>query len=63
MLGGLGLKFLGRSDIRKEGHVDVKDVVTADILAHLADGFQEGLAFNVADGAADLNEQDVSLRI
>ena len=31
----------------------------ADVLAHLADGFQEGQRLDVADGAADLHDDHV----
>ena len=37
----------------------IKYVVTPDIVAHLAYGFEEGLAFDVADGAADFHQDNI----
>ncbi len=59
VLGRLGLQLLGRRYVRKEGQVDVEDVVAADLVAHLADGLQEGEALDIADGAADLDDDDL----
>lgn len=39
--------------------MDVHDVVAAHIALNLADGFQERKALDVADGAADLGNNDV----
>jgi len=39
--------------------VDVEDVVLAQVGAQLADGLQEGLALDVAHGAADLDDGHV----
>ncbi len=44
---------------RQQGHVHVLDVRPADVLAHLADGFQERQRLDVADGAADLDDDDI----
>ena len=59
VLGGLGLQLLGRRNIRKEGQVDVEDIVAAHLVPHLADGLQEGEALDIADGAADLDDDDL----
>jgi hypothetical protein len=40
-----------------QGDVDEDGVVAAEVLAHLANGFQEGQRFDVADRAADLNDR------
>ena len=61
MLGRLGLQFTGRADIRNEGDVDVQDVVAADFLLDLTNGFQERQAFNVADGTADFRNDDIGI--
>jgi len=36
--------------------VDIDDVILAHVLLELADGFQEGQAFDVTHGAADLHD-------
>ena len=55
---------LSSSDARDVGHerdVDVADVLAAEVLAHLADRLEERQALDVADGAADLGDDDVGL--
>ena len=61
LLGGLGLELAGGGDVGEEGDVDVVDVLAPHIVAHLADGLEEGLALDVADGAADLDDDDVGV--
>jgi hypothetical protein len=39
--------------------VQEEDVVAADVVAHLAGGLEEGQPLDVADGAADLGDDDV----
>ena len=41
--------------------MQVEDVLAADVVTHLPCGFQEGLRFNIADGAADLGDDHVGL--
>ena len=59
VLGGLGLELGGGRDMGEQGYVDVEGVFAADVVAHLADGLEEGEAFDVAHGAADLDYDDV----
>ena len=59
VLGGLGLEFLRGGDPGHEREVDEDSVLAAEFLAHLADGFEEGERFDVADGAADFDDGDV----
>ena len=61
MLGGLGFEFLRGGDPGDEGDVDEAGVVAAEVLAHLADGFEEGEGFDVAYGAADFDDGDVAV--
>ena len=61
VLGGLGLEFLRGGDPGDECDVDEAGVFAAEVLAHLADGFEEGEGFDVADGAADLDDGDVAV--
>jgi hypothetical protein len=42
--------------------VDEEGVVAAQVLAHLADGLEEGQRLDVADRAADLDQQDFAVR-
>ena len=55
----LRLQLAGRGESGQQRDVDVEDVVAADVLAHLADGLEEGQRLDVADGAADLDDDDV----
>ena len=59
VLGGLGLELLRGGDPGNESEVDEDGVFAAEFLAHLADGFEEGERFDVADGAADFDDGDV----
>ncbi len=61
MLGGLGFEFLRGGDPGDEGDVDEDGVFAAELLAHLADGFEEGKRFDVADGAADFDDRDIDV--
>ena len=57
----LGLQLAGGADERHQRQVDVERVVAADVLAELADRFEERQALDVADRAADLDERDVDV--
>ena len=57
----LGLQLAGGADIGHQRQVHVDRVVAADVLAELADRFEERQALDVADGAADLDEHDVGV--
>ena len=59
VLRGLGLELLRGGDPGDQGDVDEDGVFAAEFLAHLADGFEEGERFDVADGAADFDDGDV----
>ncbi len=61
VLGGLGLLLSGRTDERHQRDVDVADVVAADVLAELAQRLEEREDLDVADGAADLGDDDVDV--
>src|SRR5438045_1016228 len=51
----------GTRDAREEREVDIEDVLLADVLAELPDRLEVGEGFDVADGAADLDDHDLSL--
>ena len=61
VLRGLGLQLLRGGDPRNQGDVDEDGVVASQVLAHLADGFEEGQRLDVADGAADLDDGDIAV--
>ena len=61
VLRGLGLELLRGGDPGDERHVDEAGVFAAEFLAHLADGFEEGERFDVADGAADFDDDDIDV--
>ena len=48
-------------DVGHQREVDVERVLAADVLAELANGFEERQALDVADRAADLDEHDVDV--
>ena len=62
VLGRLGL-LLARDQEGHQGEVDVADVVPADVPAELADGLDEGHDLDVADGPADLDDDDVDVLV
>ncbi len=61
VLGRLRLQFAGRGDVRHQRQVDVERVLAADVLPELADRLEERQALDVADRAADLDEQHVHI--
>ncbi len=63
VLGRLRLEFAGRGQLGEQRHVDVQHVLAADVLAHLADGFEERQAFDVADGPADFDDDDIRIAL
>jgi hypothetical protein len=54
-----GLDLAGGADHGQERDVNIERVFAAEIVAHLANGLEEGRRLDVADGAADLDEHDV----
>ncbi len=63
VLRGLGLDLVGGGDVGHEAHVDEAAVGSALLLAELADGLDERLALDVADGAAELGDDHVCARL
>ena len=61
MLCGLGLHLAGRGNVRQQRQVDVADVVAAERDAQLPNGLEERQRFDVADGAADLDDRDLGI--
>jgi type II secretory pathway component PulM len=57
----LGLQLAGGADERHQRQVDVERVLAPDVLAQLADRLDERQALDVADRAADLDQDDVDV--
>ena len=57
----LGLQLAGGADVRHQRQVHVDRVLAADVLAELANRFEERQALDVADRAADFDEHDVGI--
>ena len=53
--------FTGSFQIWNQGNVDQNGVLVSDIVLELADRLQERLAFDIADGSADLNDGNTLL--
>ena len=58
VLGGFGFQFVGCFQIGHVGEMHT-DGIAAELPAELPDGFHEGCAFDVADGAAHFGDDEV----
>ena len=63
VLRGLGLHLVRGGDVGHQAHVDEDAVVAALLVSELTDGLHEGLALDVADGAAELGDHHVGARL
>ena len=63
VLGRLGLELARGGQRGEQRDVDVQDVRPAHVLAHLADRLEERQRFDVADGPADLDDDDVRIAV
>ena len=61
MLRGFRLQLAGAGDPGHQGEVDAHRLSGAELVAQLADGFEERQALDVADGAADLDEAEIEV--
>ena len=59
LLGRLGLELAGRRDPRHQRGVDADRLAAAEVVPQLADRFDERQAFDVADRAADLADDEI----
>ena len=59
MLRRLGLQLAGGRDVGHQRQVDVDGVAARQVVAELADGFEEGHRLDVADRAADFADDEV----
>lgn len=62
-LGRLCFHFSGGAQIGDQGYVDQDRVFMADLVLELANGFQKGLALNIADGSAHFDDGDTGIGI
>ena len=63
MLGGLGLQLLAGGNVWHQSDVDIRDVGRSDVLAELADGFEERQDLNVADRSPNLGDDHINIRV
>ena len=61
MLRRLGLQFAGRLDIGHQRQMHEGGLAARQVVVQLADGFEERQAFDVADRAADLDEEEIEV--
>src|SRR5688572_25217498 len=61
MLGRLGLELVGAGDEGHESDMEVLNLGPADIVSKLADGFEEGKTFDVADSPAHFRDDHVDV--
>ncbi len=59
MLGRLGLELAGRGDPRHQRQVHIHDLLAPEFVAELPDRLEERQAFDVADRAADLAQDEI----
>ena len=59
VLRGLGLVFIRAGDVGHQHHMDVAAVLPSLLQTNLTDGFKEGLALDIAGGAADLGNDHI----
>src|SRR5580704_4112065 len=59
MLGGLGLQFARAWNERQQREMNVDRVPARQFIAELADRLKKGEAFDIADGASDLDEDEI----
>src|SRR3546814_16075244 len=55
----LGLQLAGRGDVGDQRDVEEQAALAAELVTELADRLQEGQPLDVADGAADLADDEV----
>src|ERR1700732_1765049 len=60
VLSGLGFQFARGGNVRNKSYVNKQSIFRAELEAHLADGFEEGKRLNVADGAANFDDDHVN---
>jgi hypothetical protein len=63
LLGRFGFDFSGGANEGKEGDVDEADIFAPDLERELPEGFEEEVAFNIADCATDLGDDDIDVGI
>jgi hypothetical protein len=59
----LGLELAGRRDVRHQREMHEQRALAAELVAELADRFEEGQAFDVAYRAADLAQHEILVAV
>ena len=60
VLGRLGLRLIGAGDERNQCYMDKQAVAAANLSSNLTDRLEERLGLNIAGGAANLGDNNVS---
>src|SRR5260221_403612 len=63
MLRRLGLDLARRGDPRHQGQMDEERALAAQLVAELADCLEEGQTLDIADGAADLAQNEILVAV
>src|SRR5439155_18491232 len=63
MLRWLRLELAGGGQGRQQCDMHVQNICPPDVLAHLADGLEEGQAPDVTDSPADLDDHDIRVAV
>ena len=63
VLGGFALVLLRAAQIGNQGHMDKQAVFLPHLQGDLAHRLQKGLGFDVTDGAADLRNDNIRIRL
>ncbi len=61
MLGGLGFNLAGGRYIGHKGQMDIDDIFLAHIEPELPNRFKERQTFDITDGTADFNDDDIDI--
>ena len=61
MLRRLGLYLARRLHVWHQGEVNEQRIALPELDAHLPDGFEKGLRFDVSDGASNLHQSDLGI--
>ena len=63
MLCGFGFMLIGATKERYQRHMNEQAVLLAHLQRNLPDSLQKGLGLDIADGAADLRNDHIGIRL
>src|SRR6266699_5920903 len=61
MLSGLGLQLPARTQVGKERYMQIEHITPPHVFAHLANGLQKWLAFDIANGATNFHNNHIGI--